>query len=151
MKSKILLCFSVFLIISSCKKESKMMDIETVDVAADTTLIFGNEHNSQNSLDWEGVYKGLLPCADCEGIETEIVLNSDLTFVKKTKYLGKEDMKGIDEKGSFSWNKDGSTIILKSIDQDASHYKVGENTLIQLDTQGNIIKGDLAQMYILKK
>ena len=151
MKSKILLCCGVFLIISSCKKESKLMDIETVEVAADTTLIFGNEHNSQNSLDWEGVYKGLLPCADCEGIETEIVLNSDLTFVKKTTYLGKKDSKGIDVKGSFSWSKDGSTIILKGIDQDANQYKVGENTLIQLDIQGNIITGDLAQKYILKK
>ena len=34
-------------------------------------------HNAENSLDIAGVYKGVLPCADCEGIETTIVLKDD--------------------------------------------------------------------------
>ena len=36
-------------------------------------------HNSQNSLDWAGVYQGILPCADCEGFDTVITLNWDET------------------------------------------------------------------------
>ena len=151
MKSKIFLCFCIVLLITSCKKENQTTDLEAVEAKTDTTLVFGNEHNSQNSLDWEGVYKGILPCADCDGIETEIVINSDLTFVKKIKYLGKEDIKGIEEKGSFSWNKDGSTIILQGINEESNQYKVGENTLTHLDMEGKIIIGDLAQNYILKK
>ena len=151
MKSKMILCFCIVLLISGCKKVSKIEEIEVADATPDSTLVFGNEHNSQNSLDWEGVYKGILPCADCDGIETEIVINSDLTFVKKTKYLGKEDIKGIEEKGSFTWNKDGSTIILQGINEESNQYKVGENTLTHLDMEGKIIIGDLAQNYILKK
>ena len=151
MKSKIFLCFCIVLLITSCKKENQTTDLEAVEAKTDTTLVFGNEHNSQNSLDWEGVYKGILPCADCDGIETEIVINSDLTFVKKTKYLGKEDIKGIEGKGSFTWNKDGSTIILQGINEESNQYKVGENTLTHLDVEGKIITGDLAQNYILKK
>ena len=151
MKSKIFLCFCIVLLITSCKKENQTTDLEVVEAKTDTTLVFGNEHNSQNSLDWQGVYKGILPCADCDGIETEIVINSDLTFVKSTKYLGKEDIKGIEEKGSFTWNKDGSTIILQGINEESNQYKVGENTLTHLDMEGKIIIGDLAQNYILKK
>ena len=151
MKSKIFLCFCIVLLITSCKKENQTTDLEVVEAKTDTTLVFGNEHNSQNSLDWQGVYKGILPCADCDGIETEIVINSDLTFVKRTKYLGKEDIKGIEEKGSFTWNKGGSTIILQGINEESNQYKVGENTLTCLDMEGEIITGDLAQNYILKK
>ena len=58
-------------------------------------------HNSQNSLDWQGTYKGITPCADCDGIETELVLNKDLTYVIKTKYLGKGDGKTLEESGNF--------------------------------------------------
>jgi uncharacterized lipoprotein NlpE involved in copper resistance len=46
-------------------------------------------HNSRNSLDWAGVYKGTLPCADCEGIQEEIRLNDDLTYEMVSTYLGK--------------------------------------------------------------
>ena len=151
MKSKIFLCFYIVLLISSCKKENQTEDLETVEAKPDTTFVFGNEHNSQNSLDWEGVYKGVLPCADCEGIQTEIVLNSDLTFVKKSKYLGKKDFNAIDEKGSFTWNKDGSIVTLTGVNEGPHQYKVGENTLTQLDIEGKIISGDMAQNYILNK
>ncbi|WP_438946633.1 copper resistance protein NlpE N-terminal domain-containing protein, partial [Sediminibacterium sp.] len=30
-----------------------------------------NSHEAQNSLDWQGSYSGVLPCASCPGIETE--------------------------------------------------------------------------------
>jgi len=47
--------------------------------------------NSLNSLDWPGIYRGVLPCADCEGIETEIKINADLTYVISSTYLGKNE------------------------------------------------------------
>ena len=108
-------------------------------------------HNSQNSLDWQGTYKGIIPCADCEGIATEVVLNTDLTFVIKTKYLGKGDQKTWEEKGIFTWGKSGAVIFLKGLTGKPNQYKVGENTLTQLDMTGNIITGSLADKYILKK
>ncbi len=108
-------------------------------------------HNSQNSLDWQGTYKGVTPCADCEGIETEIVLNADLTFTLKTKYLGKVDGKVFQETGSFVWDKTGGIISLEGLKGRPSQYKVGENRLIQLDMEGNVITGDLAEKYVLTK
>ena len=34
-------------------------------------------HNSRNSLDWAGIYEGVLPCADCPGIQTRLTLSRD--------------------------------------------------------------------------
>ena len=31
-------------------------------------------HNSRNALDWAGTYEGVLPCADCPGIQTRLSL-----------------------------------------------------------------------------
>ena len=107
--------------------------------------------NSQNSLDWEGTYKGIIPCADCEGIKTEITIKYDLTYVIKTIYLGKADGKTFEKTGRFVWDKTGSNITLEELNGKPSQYKVGENQLIQLDLEGKIITGALAEKYVLKK
>ena len=39
-----------------------------------------DEHNSQNALDWNGIYRGTLPGADCEGILTTITLQKDMLY-----------------------------------------------------------------------
>ena len=148
---KIIFVLAACLLFVSCKKEIKPVEIKPdsiVKVGVDTLSI---SDNSQNSLDWQGTYKGVTPCADCEGIETEIILNLDLTYVLKTKYLGKGDGKVFEEKGSFAWDKSGVNIALKGGKGGPSQYKVGENQLIQLDMEGKVIEGDLAEMFILKK
>lgn len=102
--------------------------------------------NSMNSLDWAGSYKGTMPCADCEGIETLITLKQDGTYVSQSKYLGKGDGKVFTETGKFAWSKDGSTILA-----DGMRLKVGENHITWLDGEGKVIIGDLAKMFILAK
>ncbi len=42
-----------------------------------------NPDNSRTSLDWDGIYRGVLLCADCEGIQTTIYLNRDLGYKAK--------------------------------------------------------------------
>lgn len=140
-------CIALFLV--SCNSSSN--NPEAGDSSQDTNdSIVIDGHNSANSLDVEGTYKGILPCANCEGIETEIALNKDLTFVKKSKYLGK-DNKVFEENGSFSWNPAGNTITLSGIKNAPNQYFVGENKLQQLDMEGRKITGDLAEKYILTK
>ena len=148
---KTIIVLAVCLLFVSCKKEIKKVEIKSdsiVEVSVDTLSI---SDNSQNSLDWPGTYKGITPCADCEGIETEIVLNADLTFTLKTKYLGKGDGKIFQETGSFVWDKTGGIITLEGLKGRPSQYKVGENRLIQLDMEGKIITGDLADKFVLRK
>jgi len=151
MKNKIILLTCVSFLFLNCKKEVKTEEIKTdtiVKVAIETPV---DSHNSQNSLDWQGTYKGVTPCADCEGIETQITLNTDLTFVIRTKYLGKGDVKTLEEKGNFVWNKTGGNISLQGLKGRPSQYKVGENQLTQLDMEGKPISGALAEKYVLTK
>lgn len=105
-------------------------------------------HNSMNSLDWEGTYEGLLPCADCEGIKTVVTLNKDNTYVIKELYVGK-DMKPQESKGTFKWDDKGQKILFS--DKNRPPYFVGENTLTHLDKDGTKISGDLEKHYILMK
>ena len=113
----------------------------------------GDTHNSQNSLDWAGTYHGVMPCADCNGIATLFILNSDNTYQIKSKYIGKGS-EMIEKSGKFEWRKDGNTI---NIDPDgqsgegANLYKIEENRIVALDSDGKVITGELADKYILTK
>jgi len=106
--------------------------------------------NSMTSADWAGIYKGVVPCADCEGIETTITLNSDRTYVLQTKYLGR-DSKVFEQKGAFTWDEAGGKIQLQDAVGGPDRYLVGENVLIQLDKEGNRITGESADKYVLRK
>lgn len=147
MKSKIAVIVMVFSVFFACQQK------ETEQKNAQKDMIKSNGidgHNAKNSLDYVGTYKGILPCADCEGLETTVVVNENNTYCVKTKYLGKGD-KVFEKKGTFSWNKSGNTIILSDMENAPKFYFVGENTLTQLDMEGKKITGSLAEEYILSK
>lgn len=144
-----------------CSNQSKITEKLNADSLAEDSVStetmetdsmkMGDEHSAMNSLDWDGTYKGILPCADCEGIETTITLTDDQTYTMQTKYLGKSDAKYFDSKGKFNWDKAGQIITLEGIKDAPGKYFVGENTLTQLDMEGKRITGQLADKYILKK
>lgn len=106
-------------------------------------------HNSRTSLDWDGVYQGMLPCADCEGIETIVTLTKDGRYVHKSRYEGKSD-EWFEHKGKISWSPDGGSIRLGK-GENAVRYQVGENLLLMLDREGKRISGELAIHYRLAK
>jgi uncharacterized lipoprotein NlpE involved in copper resistance len=148
---KIIIITCISFLFFNCKKEIKI-EVEkqdTLKTSIDT--ITKDIHNAQNALDWQGVYKGITPCADCEGILTEITLNKDLTFLLKTKYLGKENQTFFEKNGTFTWDSSGLIISLNDLKGSPNQYKVGENKLTQLDMEGKEILGTLAEKYVLKK
>lgn len=108
--------------------------------------------NAQISLDWAGIYAGILPCADCEGIQTTVELKSDNSYKMTVMYLGKEGT--FEMTGTFTWNEAGNTITFNNGNENggfATQYFVGENTLTQLDMDGNRITGEYADNYVLRK
>ena len=106
-------------------------------------------HNSKNSLDWAGVYTGIIPAADGPGINVRLRLNSDESFTLSYEYVDRPNNQ-FDSTGSFKWDNKGSTVIL-DVKNMPPYYKVVENALIQLDMKGKQIKGNLANDYVLKK
>lgn len=104
--------------------------------------------NSRNSLDWKGTYKGILPCADCKGIET-IVFLTENSFEIKQIFQGKTSQPLL-QRGNFIWNKEGNKIYCIEA-SDTLSFLVGENQLFLLDKIGNKIEGSLADKYVLRK
>ena len=132
----------LFLGLNACKSKG----------SSNQTQVTTGDDNSKNSLDWSGTYSGILPCADCSGIETKLSLKSDNTYLLSWKYLEKNDEIYIQD-GTFIWDSTGTVITLKDIDKEKNPtmYKVCENYLLQLDLEGNVVTGEIADKYILKK
>ncbi|MDR0292440.1 MAG: copper resistance protein NlpE N-terminal domain-containing protein [Elusimicrobium sp.] len=97
-------------------------------------------HGSQNSLDWGGTYAGIVRGDNSQDMKVEIILNYDGTFILTYNANGAV----ISRAGKFKWS--GDNIILDGNDI-ARNYQVGENKLIQLDSQGK----SLADKYVLRQ
>ena len=150
MKKLVILCLSILFVIIGCDKKVKNELSNEVNTDS-TQLDVIDYHTTKISLDYVGSYKGITPCADCEGIETTLFLTDESNYVLKTKYLGKKEVAVNEQKGTYSWNEAGNTVILSGIKNGPSQYFVGENYVTQLDSEGNKITGDLADKYILQK
>lgn len=114
-----------------------------------TQKIPPDHHTAPSALDWQGTYSGVLPCASCSGIETELTLNSNQTFVLMETYLEKENI--FARKGQFIWQNNTIQLEDSANMGTKTMFKVEEGRLRKLDTQGNQIEGALAANYILTK
>ena len=94
-------------------------------------------------------YEGVLPCADCPGIKTNLRLLQDSSlFILTEVYEGR---KGVyEEKGLFELNPADTTMVL-TLKNGKRFFKVAVGQLIQLDQNKTTIKGANAAQYILKK
>ena len=78
---KTLLLLALPLLLAACQTPSAPATDST-----DTSTVV-DSHTAENALDWPGRYAGLLPCADCEGIQTQLTLNADKTYVLEEYYV----------------------------------------------------------------
>lgn len=124
--------------------KANALKVDTLKPVADTSL------NAANPLDVVGKYTGTLPCADCEGIASILELKADKNFVLTEEYLGKK--KPLKNVTKGTWIVSGSTLTLQEINKTRKlSYKVEGSNLRQLDMQGKVITGTLADKYILTK
>lgn len=152
MKLPIIAVSLLVLTLSACSEQ----ETPTQDNVQQTQQTLPVGDTSRTSLDWNGTYSGVTPCASCSGIDTTLTLKLDNTYVLVTRYLDDENeaKKIVTEAGSFKWNSEGNTISLMgdaSRKDDPKQYQLGENQLLMLDMQGNRITGSLAELYRLAK
>lgn len=114
--------------LSACAHEKEMTPVKFA-VASPV-----DSHTSRNSLDWAGVYEGMLPCSDCPGIKTRLTLGSDGTFERQTQHLDRETVPRT-ELGQFTWQASGNVISLDA-NGGGQQYAVGEGRLILLNRDG---------------
>jgi copper homeostasis protein (lipoprotein) len=98
------------------------------------------------------VYAGTLPCGDCEGIDVSLQLNSDSSYFMNSVYKGSRvDSNRNSFKDTGTWTMHGVDTLILSQKRNAIKYIKTDSTLTQLDGNGNIITGPLADMFILHK
>ncbi len=95
----------------------------------------------------EGIYKGTLPCADCAGIESRLILNRDKTFIYENTYIDRVDGRFTD-RGSYTVKENIVTIERNNT---PVYFLIEKNSLILLGSDLQPAKGKLAPYYILKK
>lgn len=152
MKKLILFCLVAASLVA-CKPSPKNTEnAEELTSAAQIVEIEADTHNAQNSLDYYGVYEGITPCADCEGIKVSVVLNKDETYTLKQVYIknGKE-LNPTEFSGKFTWNDKGAMITLEGRGDFPSRFLVSEGALIIVDAEGKQIDSNLAEHYRLKQ
>ncbi len=148
MKKLALLFLAILLSCNKNKIDTNPAPAPT-EITTDTVVEIDN-HNARNSLDYIGMYSGDLPCDTCDGLTTAIELNEGFTYILTRKSKLNKSVRE-EFKGSFRWNEVGNAIILQHYPNDLNTFLVGENTLVQLDKNGNLPVGTLSQKYILEK
>lgn len=97
-----------------------------------------------------GDYTGVLPCTDCEGIETQLTLNENKTYSISRKYLGKGDDRPFVSNGRWEWMSNNAMKLNDPSGPPTLIY-VMEGKVLMLDRSGNRIMGELADKYFLHK
>ncbi|MFW0764212.1 envelope stress response activation lipoprotein NlpE [Trabulsiella odontotermitis] len=104
----------------------------------DTVLVPQSEALTPMQQSW----RGILPCADCEGIETSLFLEKDGTWVMNERYQGVQH-----EPSSFAsygtWARTADKLVLTDSDGEKSYYRAKGNKLEMLDRDGNPIESTL--------
>lgn len=93
-----------------------------------------------------GLFVGITPCADCEGIKQSLFINKNNTFRMTSEYLSKPKYT-FEDTGTYEFDKTNKLLTL------TNNYKfkaVGDE-LIMLDGEGNEMTGELAKYYVLTK
>src|SRR6476620_10089222 len=124
---KLYLILIALLLMASCNRKPKNSDppLAPTEITTDT-IVAVDIPKANNSLEYLGIYKGKLPCDDCPGVETSLELSEDFSYSMTKKFLGKPE-KPLEQKGTYSWNKSETAIILDNVKGSPNQYLVGEN------------------------
>lgn len=109
-------------------------------------ILAGCQHklSQSQSQTMDKVYTGVLPCADCSGIETTVLFNPNGTFIEQLIYLGKEE-----QKNTFfatgNWIKKGTKLFLIDSEEQKIYFQPSADgkTIEYLDQEGNKITSNL--------
>lgn len=145
MKKKLFILLILLPGIFACVPKSESTGEQS---ATDSVTVTTEIPSQQPQAKWMGEYTGIFPCGDCEGIEINITLKEDSSYIQKSTYLGKDN--SFEETGTFTVNEPGSRLVLKSADSEQA-YLLGDRTLTLLNSEGKVTEGELADAYVLKK
>ena len=125
---------------------------QTNDGSSKNRISLGNKEKvkvlEENSL--YGTFKGTFPCADCGGMDLSITINRDGTYSLKYKYQDKDE-RLIEECGVYSIHDKTLVETITPSSGEKTYYKFVNGNLVLSDSLGSINKGELAELYVLKR
>ena len=92
-----------------------------------------------------GTYSGMLPCADCEGMDTRLLLTADGKYTLTQIYQDKDHSSFVSE-GGYTLESDGKTVHLRPTNKDEydGYYEVLSPTQLRmLDREGKPVDSPL--------
>lgn len=140
---KLVFTISFFTLLAACNStpgNTASTDSSNKTVAPQTPIV-----NTEN-------YVGILPCADCEGINISLQLNNDSSYIMNSVYEGNRvdsSHNQFEDTGKWSIHAN-DTLYLSNKNQTTKYIKT-DTTLTQLDGDRKLITGPLAKMFILYK
>jgi copper homeostasis protein (lipoprotein) len=124
--------------------------ITTTQCSKKTSGKVTSTHESEQLQDnMAGTYAGLLPCADCPGIETTLTIHPNNTYEIAQIYTEKDSVPFISS-GLIKKGAQKNTWVFKSR-YNEMFYQFEDSALRMLDNNKKEIDGLLKQHYILKK
>lgn len=112
------------------------------------TLFGCNNRNETQTADpeqavaWKPMqqsYRGIIPCADCEGIETSLFLEASGTWIMNQHYQGK--------KTTFAsygvWARTADKLVLTQNNGEKQYFLPKDDSLVMLDAKGDPIQSSL--------
>ena len=135
------------------EKKNTMIKLSLVTaLLAGGVVLFGC-NNRQDSVPLKAVqetemkamqqsWRGVIPCADCSGIETSLFLAKDGTWVMNDYYQGaRETPSSFASYGT--WARTADKLVLTDTKGEKSYFRVAGDKLQMLDDEGNRIDSDL--------
>lgn len=142
---------SLLLALAGCATKKPPTPVETAEIKPLSQeevqdIIKEITDNAKNSVAWDGLYQGVLPCnlPKCDGVAMSLLLSSDQSYVIRSRNVGvsKEDHY---IEGFFDW-KDRNTIELKN-KSESLLFRVSVLSLEMLSPKGET----LSNQYRLEK
>lgn len=95
-----------------------------------------------------GIWIGMLPCADCAEIDYQLNLKNNFTFKQKSVYRGKSEQISIDD---GSWEFVSDSVISVNGSNEKKLFLIRDKNLVMLDKDGEKTKSSYNEKYYLHK
>ena len=108
---------------------------------------------THNAVILGGIYQGMLPCADCAGIETVLYLYPDSTYLERRTYLDQPTDSSGEQVSAGRWVQVSANLVRLTRPNPSvpTDFRMHAHSLQQLDLDGQEITGEMAERYHLAR
>ncbi|SHI52979.1 NlpE N-terminal domain-containing protein [Mesonia phycicola] len=105
--------------------------------------------NSNSSIDYIGVYEGVLPCEDCDAIKAKLTLKEDQFYTLYETYSAAEGDEIKRMSGKFEWEEEKGVFSIEQVGAMPLYFKIVDNKIMHLNFKAEPFKDN--QQHILMK